>query len=172
MSAVSITELTTGDPKRFLWDDRQEAAFKKMKQLFTSAPIICHFAPELQPVVETDSTDYALHCDLSLIIERHLHALAFHSRKFNSAALNFEIHVKELVVRVTAGEEWRHYLKGSTFSTIVDSDHKNLEYFMKETRQLNHHQAQWAEFMAEFDFKIIYRPETAGGKPDALSRHP
>lgn len=43
---------------------------------------------------------------------------------------------------------------------------------MKETRQLNRWQVRWAEFMTQLDFKIIYRPGTAGGKPDTLSRLP
>ena len=53
----------------------------------------------------------------------------------------------------------------------VYSDHLALEYFMT-TKVLNGRQVRWAEFLSEFNFKIMYRPGAAGGKPDALSRRP
>ena len=49
------------------------------------------------------------------------------------------------------------------------SDHKNLEYFMS-TKLLRCRQARWSEFLSRFNFRIIYRPAKAGGKPDALTR--
>jgi hypothetical protein len=49
------------------------------------------------------------------------------------------------------------------------SDHKNLEYFIS-TKLLNRHQTHWAEYLSRFNFKIVYRPRKAGGKPDALTR--
>jgi len=49
------------------------------------------------------------------------------------------------------------------------SDHKNLEYFVS-TKLLNRRQARWSEFLSHFDFRIMYRPGKAGGKPDTLTR--
>src|SRR5277367_1926572 len=55
--------------------------------------------------------------------------------------------------------------------TIVISDHKNLLGFI-EMKVYNRWQAQWAEKLSQFDFKIVFRPGKQGGKPDALSRRP
>lgn len=38
------------------------------------------------------------------------------------------------------------------------------------SKQLNRRQARWAEFLAEFNFKIAYRPEIQRTKPDSLTR--
>ena len=38
------------------------------------------------------------------------------------------------------------------------------------TKQLNRRQAKWAEFLSEFNFKISYRPEKKGEKPDTLTK--
>ncbi len=35
---------------------------------------------------------------------------------------------------------------------------------------MNHRQARWSIFLADFDFEIQYRPGTQQGKVDALSR--
>jgi hypothetical protein len=37
------------------------------------------------------------------------------------------------------------------------------------TKVLNQHQACWSQFLSQFNFKIVYRPGTAGGKPDTLT---
>src|SRR5258706_15182857 len=66
-------------------------------------------------------------------------------------------------------EEWRPELESSVYPIQVLSDHKNLEYFMT-TKLLSRRQACWSEFLSRFNFKIVYRPGKAGGKPDALTR--
>ena len=66
-------------------------------------------------------------------------------------------------------EEWCAELELSPHPIRVLSDHKNLEYFMS-TKLLSHRQVRWSEFLSRFNFRIIYRPGKAGGKPDALIR--
>ena len=60
-------------------------------------------------------------------------------------------------------------MEGLRHPIQVLSDHKNLEYFMS-TKLLNRRQARWSEFLSHFDFRIVYQPGKAGGKPDALTR--
>lgn len=55
--ATLITELTKGNPLQFHWRDEQEAVFKKLKQLFTLAAVLYHFAPERESVIETYASD-------------------------------------------------------------------------------------------------------------------
>ena len=38
------------------------------------------------------------------------------------------------------------------------------------TKLLNRRQTCWAEFLLRFNFKIVYHPGKAGGKPDSLIR--
>jgi len=58
--------------------------------------------------VETDALDFALGAVLSQRDdENHLHPVAFHSRKFTSAEINYEIHDKELLAIVDSFKHWR-----------------------------------------------------------------
>ena len=66
------------------------------KKHSTSAPILRHFDPELQYVIECDAYDFAISAILSQKVEGRLHPVAFHSRKMNKHEINYEIHVKEL----------------------------------------------------------------------------
>jgi len=89
----------------------------------------------------------------------------------DKAEINYEIHDNEMLAVVSAFKEWRRYLKGARFQIIVYTDHKNLEYFAT-TKVLNQCQARWAQKLTGYNFKIVYRPGTQNGKPDALSRLP
>jgi hypothetical protein len=148
-----------------------ELGFDKLKRRFTTAPILRQFDPKKVCIVETDASDFALGAVLSQKgDDGRLYPVAFHSRKFTPAEINYEIHDKELLAIVDCFKVWRRYLEGATHTVQVYSDHQNLEYFTT-TKVLNRRQARWAQELAGVDFKIFYRPGKQNGKPDALSRH-
>jgi hypothetical protein len=170
--AKPLSDSTKGSPKDWVWTDAMTKSFEKLKHCFTIAPILTHFNPNCEYIVETDASDFTLGGTLSQIAEdKKLHPNAFHSRKFSPAEINYEIHDKELLAIVDSFKTWRRYLEGSLHMVLVYTDHKNLEYFMT-TKVLNRRQARWAQELAGMDFKIYYRKGTSNGKPDALSRHP
>jgi len=170
--ARPLTELTKGDGKSWTWTSEAEQAFTELKQRFTTAPILAHFDPTRPVIVESDASDFALGAVLSQRdSDNRLHPVAFHSRKFSPAEINYEIHDKELLAIVDSFKHWRRYLEGAAHQVQVFSDHQNLEYFTT-TKVLNRRQARWAQELAGIDFKIFYRPGVKNGKPDALSRRP
>jgi len=78
-----LTELTKKEKKDWAWTREAEAAFRKLKQRFTTAPILAHFDPAKPVILETDASDFALGVVLSQRDkEGRLHLVAFHSRKF------------------------------------------------------------------------------------------
>jgi len=167
---TSLMKKEGGKYVSFVWGPAQQAAFDDLKMAFTTAPILRHFDDDREIVVETDASDYVSAGVLSQYDdEGTLHPVAFYSKKHSPAECNYEIYDKELLAIVRAFEEWRPHLEGSSHPIQVLSDHKNLEYFMS-TKLLNHRQARWSEFLSCFDFRIVYRPRKAGGKPDALTR--
>jgi hypothetical protein len=106
-------------------------SFKKLKHCFTTAPILTHFNPNHECIVETDALDFVLGGILSQITQdKKLYLNAFHSRKFSPAEINYEIHDKELLTIVDSFKAWWRYLEGSLHIVQVFMDHNNLEYFM------------------------------------------
>jgi len=163
-------ELTKGSTKNYKWTLEADRAFTELKERFTSAPILAHFDPEREVIVETDAWDFALGAVLSQRDEgNHLHPVAFHSRRVMPAEINSEIHDKMLLAIVDSFKHWRRYLEGSKHQVQVFSDYQNLEYFTT-TKVLNRRQARWAQELACIDFKIYFHPESKNGKPNALSR--
>jgi hypothetical protein len=81
--------------------------------------------------METDASDFAMGAVLSQEGNgRRLHPVAFYSRKFSAAEINYEIHDKELLAIVDSFQEWRCLLEGASHPVIVYTNHKNLKYLM------------------------------------------
>ena len=165
---IPLTRLTRkGIP--WEWSDKAQSAFEDLKKAFTSAPILTHWIPDAPIVVETDASDYALAAIVSTYVDGDIHPIAFHSRTFSSAELNYDVHDKELLAIFEAFQKWRHYLEGTPVPVDVVTDHKNLEYFAT-TKLLTRRQARWSEFLSQFNLVIRFRPGKLGTKPDALTR--
>src|SRR5215469_18553478 len=165
-----LTNLTRKDIK-FEWSPACQKAFADLKTAFTSAPILSHFHPDQQIILETDASNYAIAAILSQENPetKTIHPIAFYSHTMSSAELNYEIYDKELLVIFTAFQEWWSYLEGASKSVKVVTDHKNLEYFAS-TKLLTCQQAQWLEFLSSFNYTIFYQPSRLGAKPDSLTR--
>ncbi|RMZ74713.1 hypothetical protein DV737_g5810, partial [Chaetothyriales sp. CBS 132003] len=88
---------------KFHWGKEQESAFKHIKDSFVQAPLLRHYNPDLQVVMETDASGYAIAVLLSQSASdeakanRHLHPIAFYSRKLRDAERNYETHDAELL---------------------------------------------------------------------------
>ena len=170
--ATPITALLQKNQK-FKWTDEAQSAFDKVGSAFTTAPILWHFDPLLPVVLEADALDFAFGAVISQRDPENvvLHPITFHSRKFNSAELNYEIYNKEMLAIVEMMHQYQHYFEGLGHTTTVFSDYRNLPWFT-ETKVYNRRQARWAEKLSGFDFKIIFRWGKQGGKPDAVSQQP
>ena len=94
--------------------------------------------------------------------------MAFHSRNLSDTERNYEIHDKELLAILEAFKEWPHYLVGIKDPIMVYTDHQNLQNLLT-TKVWNQRQIRLAQQLANYNFKIVYRPGKRGGKPDALS---
>ena len=174
--SAPLTALTRKDYEDFVFpwpkNSPQNDAFEKLKKCFTTAPILAHFDPDLETWVESDASDFIASAVLSQVgRDGILRPVAFLSHKMSPAECNYEIYDKELLAIIRAFEEWHCELAGTADPVKVLSDHRNLQYFMS-TKQLNRRQARWAEFLAEFNFQITYRPGRQGTKPDSLTRRP
>ena len=166
---ISLTHLTWKDiPWKF--NSSCQDAFNSLKKAFTSAPILTHWIPDAQLIVETDASDYALAAILSVVNEdNEVHPVAFHSRTFTAAELNYDTHDKELLAIFEAFKIWQHYLEGPAYPIDIVTDHKNLEYF-STTKVLTWRQVWWSEYLFQFNLVIRFCPSHLNTKPDALTR--
>ena len=123
------------------WTERQEKAFRELKEQFTKEPVLV--APDLDKKIrmEVDASDYATGGVLSMECEDGLwRPVAFLSISFNEMERNYKIHDKEMLAILRGLENWGYLLEGTCFKFKIWTDHKNLEYFIK-AQKLNCKQA-------------------------------
>ena len=168
---LPLTNSTQFEARNWKSSPQIHLAQEALKRMFTSVPILKHFHPEIPAIVETDASDFALGGTLSRRHDDRLHPVAFHSRKFASAEIFYDIHDKKLLATVYFFKKWRRYLEGVLHQVQIIPDHNNLELFAT-TKVLNRRQAHGAQELAGYDFKIYFRPGKKNGKADYLSRRP
>jgi len=103
--ARPLTELTKKDAV-FKWSEEANAAFERLKKMFTSAPILMQFDPDRETVVETDSSGYVIG---GLLLQYNddgvLWPCAYFSKRNMPAECNYKIYDKELLAIVCCLKE-------------------------------------------------------------------
>ena len=98
--------------KKWEWTEKQEKAFKELKEQFTKEPVLA--APDIDKKMrmEVDASDYATGGVLSIECEDGLwRPVAFLSKSLNKIERNYEIHNKEMLAIIRGLEVWRHLLE-------------------------------------------------------------
>jgi hypothetical protein len=167
--ARPLIRLTRKDTP-FIFDTKCSEAFQELKERLLSAPILRHYDPELETILETDASDGVVAGILSqLHADGEWHPVAFFSKTMAPAECNYEVHDKEMLAIIRSLSQWRAELQGSNSKVKIYTDHKALEYFMTK-RELTSRQARWAEILSQFFITITYRPGKQNEKADILSR--
>ena len=104
-------------------------------------------------------------------IDKKQRLVAYLSKLLNKMKQNYAIHNKEILAVIRGLEAWKHLLEGTKFKFEVQTDHKNLEYFIK-VQKLNQRQARQALYLSRFDFTLKHVPGMRMGKVDSLNRRP
>jgi hypothetical protein len=166
--AIPLTQLTHKGAA-FSWNEQCEQAFQKLKVMFTEAPILVRFDPDLETIVETDSSGWCIGGTLLQLQPGGMfHPCAYFSKKNSPAECNYEIYDKEMLAIVRCLEAWDSDLR-SVQEFQVRTDHKNLEYFMT-AQKLTERQMRWLLTLSKFNFVIVYIPGKENVRADALSR--
>ena len=99
--------------KKWDWTEKQEEAFRVLKERFTKEPVLA--APDLDKKmrIEVDALDYTMGGVLFMECEDGLwRPVAFLSKSLNETERNYKIHDKEMLAIIRGLENWRHLLEG------------------------------------------------------------
>ena len=162
--ASPLTELTRKDIK-FIWQDKHESAFQKLKEKLTTAPVLVIPKSGEQFTIYSDASYQGLGCALML----NGNVIAYGSRQLRPHEKNYPTHDLEFAAIIFALKIWRHYLIREKFELF--SDRKSLKYLFSQ-KELNMRQRRWMELLNDYDFTLQYHPGKANVVADALSRQP
>ncbi|KAM1536108.1 hypothetical protein ACFX1Z_015041 [Malus domestica] len=151
----------------FEFNEECEKAFKHLKDMLTSVPIIIPPDWSLPFELICDASDYAIGVVLGQKKDKKPHVIYYTSRTLNDAQLNYSTIEKELLAIVFALDKFRSYLLGT--KVIVFTDYAALKYLLTK-KEAKPRLIRWMLFLQEFDIEIRDKKGSENVVADHLSR--
>lgn len=155
--AAPLTTLLQKD--NFHWNDDASAAFIRLKEAMTQAPVLA--LPDFTTpfTVETDASGLVM----GAVLTQHGHPLAFFSKVFCPRLQRSSTYVQELHAITTVVRKWRQYLLGHSF--IILTDHRSLKDLMSQVIQMPEQQIYLSKLLG-YDYTIEYK----SGKSNVVAK--
>ena len=165
--------LRAGQP--WSWTEECNRAFLAAKEKVTKTPVLAHFDRELPLSLAADASPYGLGAVISHTMPDGTdRPIAYASRTLSDAEKNYAQVEKEALSLVFGVKKFHQYLYGRRF--VLITDHKPLTAILGPKRGVPPLAAarmqRWALLLSAYDYDIVYRPTTAHGNADGLSRLP
>ena len=159
--------------QKFIWTERCEINFQKLKETLLSDLLLTHFNPNLPIVVSADASQNGIGGTLQHVFPDGKQRAVMHiSRSLTDTERRYSQIVKEALALVYAVRKFHKYIYGRQF--ILNTDHKPLVTIFGSKTGISGHAAnrlqRWAVILLDYQFKIQYRRTTDFGEADALSR--
>ncbi|CAN6677813.1 unnamed protein product [Malus baccata var. baccata] len=151
----------------FDFNEECEKAFKHLKEMLTSAPIIRPPDWSIPFELMCDASNYALGAVLGQRKDKQPHVIYYASRTLNDAQLNYSTTEKELLAIVFALDKFRSYLLGT--KVIIYTDHAALKYLLTK-KEAKPRLIRWMLLLQEFDIEIRDKKGSENVVADHLSR--
>ena len=159
-----IRQLTRNDVE-WHWDDPQETAFKKVKELVMKAPILAYYDPSQELDVECDASERGL----GAVLTQNGKPVAFASRALTDTETRYAQIEKEMLAIVYALEKFHQYTYGHRVT--VYSDHQPLETIIQKHLCRAPRRLQRMLLRTHnYDIQVRYKKGTKMFTSDMLSR--
>ena len=155
---------------KYSWGEAQQESFEKLKRRLCEAPVLSHFDPDADLIVETDASLHGSGAVLLQVIDGQERVVAYYSKLLSKSQRNYCATKRELLSIVLALAHFHVYLYGHKKFT-VRTDHSSLRWLLG-FKDLEGQLARWLERLQLYDFNIVYRAGSNIPVADALSRRP
>ena len=157
-------------PVKWVWGQKEEDAFQKLKDCLTSPPILGYADYSLPFELHTDASGSGCGAVLYQEQDGQKRVISYASRGLNKSERNYPAHKLEfLALKWAVTEKFHAYLYGHKFTVFTDN---NPLTYVLTTAKLDATGHRWLAALASYDFDIRYRPGVNNADADALSRLP
>lgn len=167
--ASQLTNLLSKKVK-FIWTDKCQLAFGKVKLLLQNYPVLRSPDYEKPFKLIIDSSDVGTG---SVTVQEDSegldHPIGYFSKKFLKHQKNYSVVEKETLGLVLAVDHFDVYLGSTPFTIKVYTDHNPLT-FLKTMKNKNQRLVRWSLALQEYDLDIQHIAGVDNVVADALSR--
>ncbi|XP_024081037.1 uncharacterized protein K02A2.6-like [Cimex lectularius] len=141
---------------RWIWSEKCEQAFKKIKQVLTSRPVLTHFNQKLPLRLTVDASAKAVGAVLSHVLPEGERPIAYASQVLNSAQQKYPSIEREAYAIIFGYTKFKDYLFCKEFELVTD--HRPLMYIFGARKKLPVYAAnrlqRWAYLISNYNYSI------------------
>ena len=157
------------------WGPEQQKAFAIAKSALTSDRVLVHYDPDRELVLACDASPYGVGAVLShRLPDGSDQPISYASRSLAPAERKYSQLDKEALAIIFGVKHFHQYLLGRSFK--IQSDHKPLQHLFAENKGIptlaSARIQRWALILSAYSYSIEYKPGSAHGNADGLSRLP
>ncbi|KAL2249963.1 UNVERIFIED_CONTAM: Transposon Ty3-G Gag-Pol polyprotein [Sesamum indicum] len=147
----------------FLWNDEAEEAFKHLKEVMSTAPVLA--LPDFTKpfVVETNASGRGI----GAVLMQERRPTTYLNKALAPKNLGLSTYEKEFLALLLAVTKWKHYLQGHHF--IIRTDQKSLKHIHDQRVDLVLQQ-KWVTKLLGLSYEVQYKKGNENRVADALSR--
>lgn len=171
--ARSLRDMLLADP--FEWTPEADRAYRDLKQVLVSPQVLMQYDPALPLILATDASKTGLGAVLSHRLSNGTERpIAYASCTMSNTEQRYPQIDKEALAIVWAVKKFFHYLYARKFTLITD--HKPLTQILHPEKSLPtlciSRMANYADYLAHFNFDVVYKPTSQNTNADYCSRIP
>lgn len=162
-----ISDLLKKSNSKFVWNVNAENAFKQLKQMLVSDPILT--CPDYSKpfIIQSDASDSGIGGILVQGEGEEERVIAYMSEKLSLAQKKYQTTEKECLAVIRSMEKFRPYIEGTKFTVITD--HASLLWLMN-LKDSTGRVGRWALRLQAYNFELKHRKGKHMVVADALSR--
>ena len=156
--------------QKYAWGPLCQAAFRQVKSMLSSQPIL--LAPDFQKpfMLMTDASDTGAGAVLMQQDDKGIeHPICYFSRKYDMHQKNYSTIEKEALALLLALQHFDVYLSTGLFPITVFTDHNPL-VFVNKMKNNNQRLLRWCLWFQEYNLNIQHIRGRENVIADALSR--
>ncbi len=147
------------------WDEPQETAFQRLKQLVSSSPVLKLYDVQKPVVIQTDASKSGL----AAVLIQDDQPVAYASKALDTTQSNYAVIEKELLGICFGCAKYKDYIVGK--KVTIETDHKPLVSIMtKPLHTLSARIQRMRMRLQNYDLKVTWRPGKELLLADTLSR--
>lgn len=158
----------------FVWGPEQSEAFRKLRELLTTEPVVLMHPRIDEPfVIRTSATAIGLGAVLEQThpADGRLHPVMYASRTLRNAELRYTATEQQCLAAVWACQKFSNFIRGCK-ELILVTDHFALSAAMKRHLDGNTRIHRWMIQLSQYSPMVVYTPPNTQPIADVLSGQP
>ena len=167
--AAPLTDLTKKTaPNNVCWNQQCDKAFKELKRLLCTSPVLRNPDFSRRFILQTDASDRGVGAVLSQKDKNgEEHPVGYFSKKLLPREERYSTIEKECLAIKLGVQAFRVYLLWRQFT--IQTDHRSLEW-LNRLKENNSRLTRWSLALQPYNFVVEHRAGEKNGNADALSR--